>query len=188
MLKFDDSPVPPAAIDDVAAIRKSLTDHLLYSVGKDPQLATSRDWYLAAAFALRDRLIAAWVRTMRSYYENDVKRVYYLSMEFLIGRALSNGMINLGLHDAFREASESLGYDLDELQSWEVEPALGNGGLGRLAACLIDSMASLGCPASVMASAMNSGCSRSMSSKAGRSKRRRTGCVTAIPGSSSVPA
>ncbi|MDR3437752.1 glycogen/starch/alpha-glucan phosphorylase [Telmatospirillum sp.] len=146
MLKTDDAPVTSTAINDVAAIKQSLADHLLYSVGKDVQLATSRDWYLATAFALRDRLISAWMRTMRSYYDNDVKRVYYLSMEFLIGRALSNGLINLGLYDAFREATESLGYDLDELQSWEVEPALGNGGLGRLAACLIDSMASLGMP------------------------------------------
>jgi starch phosphorylase len=146
MLKTDETPATSAAINDVAEIKKSLSDHLLYSVGKDIQLATSRDWYLATAFALRDRLISAWMRTMRSYYDNDVKRVYYLSMEFLVGRALSNGLINLGLYDAFREATEALGYDLDELQSWEVEPALGNGGLGRLAACLIDSMASLGMP------------------------------------------
>jgi len=141
-----DPPIPPEAVNDVAAIKQSLTDHLVYSVGKDPLLSTSHDWYLAAAFALRDRLIASWIPTMRSYYDRDAKRVYYLSMEFLIGRALTNGLINLGLHDAFREATESLGYDLDELQSWEVEPALGNGGLGRLAACLIDSMACLGMP------------------------------------------
>jgi len=140
------APVQRAAANDVAAIKQSLTDHLLYSVGKDPLLATSRDWFLAAAFAVRDRLIARWMETMRSYYDNDAKRVYYLSMEFLIGRALTNGMINLGVYDAFREAVAELGYDLDELQSWEVEPALGNGGLGRLAACLIDSMASLGLP------------------------------------------
>ncbi|MTJ82709.1 MAG: glycogen/starch/alpha-glucan phosphorylase [Telmatospirillum sp.] len=146
MLRTMDAPVTSAATNDVAAIKQSLTDHLLYSVGKDRDLATSRDWYLATAFALRDRLIAAWMQTMRSYYDNDVKRVYYLSMEFLIGRALSNGLINLGLYDAFREATDALGYDLDELQSWEVEPALGNGGLGRLAACLIDSMAALGMP------------------------------------------
>ncbi len=146
MLRTTDSPLQAAATHDVAAIKQSLTDHLLYSVGKDPLFATSRDWYLAAAFAMRDRMIDAWVPSMRSYYDNDVKRVYYLSMEFLVGRALTNSMINLGLYDAFREATESLGYDLDELQSWEVEPALGNGGLGRLAACLIDSMATLGLP------------------------------------------
>lgn len=146
MLRTTDSPLPTEAAFDVAAIKQSLTDHLLYSVGKDPLFATSRDWYLAAAFSLRDRLISAWVRTMRSYYDNDAKRVYYLSMEFLVGRALTNAMINLGLYDTFREATESLGYDFDELQSWEVEPALGNGGLGRLAACLVDSMATLGMP------------------------------------------
>ncbi|HLN23448.1 MAG TPA: glycogen phosphorylase, partial [Patescibacteria group bacterium] len=81
------APVQRAAANDVAAIKQSLTDHLLYSVGKDPLLATSRDWFLAAAFAVRDRLIARWMETMRSYYDNDAKRVYYLSMEFLIGRA-----------------------------------------------------------------------------------------------------
>jgi starch phosphorylase len=134
------------AVNDPAAIRQSLADHLVYSVGKDPMLATSRDWFLAAAYAVRDRLIDQWMRTMRSYYDHDAKRVYYLSMEFLIGRALTNSMINLGIYDVFREAVADLGYDLDELQSWEVEPALGNGGLGRLAACLIDSMATLGMP------------------------------------------
>ncbi len=140
------APVQPAAADDVAAIKQSLTDHLVYSVGKDPLSANSRDWFLAAAYAVRDRLIERWMQSMRRYQEQDVKRVYYLSMEFLIGRALTNGLINLGMYDAFKEATADLGYDLDELQSWEVEPALGNGGLGRLAACLIDSMATLGMP------------------------------------------
>ncbi|MEA4837204.1 MAG: glycogen/starch/alpha-glucan phosphorylase [Rhodospirillaceae bacterium] len=132
--------------DGLPAIRQSLTDHLVYSVGKDPLLATSQDWYLAAAYSVRDRLIERWTQSMRRYYDNDSKRVYYLSMEFLIGRALTNGMINLGLYDAFREAVADLGYDLDLLRRWEVEPALGNGGLGRLAACLIDSMATLDVP------------------------------------------
>ena len=142
------APGERAAANDVAAIKKSLTDHLLYSVGKDPKMATSRDWFMATAFAVRDRLIGRWVETMRRYYENDAKRVYYLSMEFLIGRALTNSMINLGIYGKFKQAVEELGYNLnlDELQSWEAEPALGNGGLGRLAACLIDSMATLNLP------------------------------------------
>lgn len=135
-----------AGSDDVAGIKQSLIDHLLYSVGKDPMLATSRDWFLATAFAVRDRLTRRWVDTTRGYYDQDAKRVYYLSMEFLIGRALTNSMINLGLYDSFKQAVSELGFDLDELQSWEVEPALGNGGLGRLAACLVDSMATLGLP------------------------------------------
>jgi glycogen phosphorylase len=140
------APVNRAAADDVAAIKQQLTDHLVYSVGKDPLLATSRDWFLAAAYAVRDRMIERWMATMRGYNEHDVKRIYYLSMEFLIGRALTNAMINLGIYDVFKAAAADIGYDLDELQSWEVEPALGNGGLGRLAACLIDSMATLGMP------------------------------------------
>ena len=140
------APSQRTAANDVAAIKQSLCDHMIYSVGKDPLTATSRDWFLAAAYALRDRLIGQWMRTMRGYYDHDVKRVYYLSMEFLVGRAMTNAMINLGIYDAFREAVGELGYDLDELQSWEVEPALGNGGLGRLAACLVDSMATLGIP------------------------------------------
>ena len=146
MLRTTDSkaPVQRASANDVAAIKQNLVDHLVYSVGKDPMLATSRDWFLAAAYAVRDRLIDQWMKTMRGYYDNDVKRVYYLSMEFLVGRALTNAMINLGIHDALRQAVGELGYDLDELQTWEVEPALGNGGLGRLAACLVDSMATLG--------------------------------------------
>ena len=135
-----------ASANDVEGIKQSLIDHLQYSVGKDPMLATSRDWFLAAAFAVRDRLIGRWMETQRGYYDHDAKRVYYLSMEFLIGRALTNGMINLGVYDAFKEAVAQLGYDMDELQSWEVEPALGNGGLGRLAACLVDSLATLGMP------------------------------------------
>ncbi len=140
------APATRAEANDAAGIKQSLMDHLLYSVGKDALLATSRDWFLAAAFTVRDRLIARWMETMRGYYDNDVKRVYYLSMEFLIGRALTNAMINLDIYEPFKEAVADLGYDLEELQSWEVEPALGNGGLGRLAACLIDSLATLAMP------------------------------------------
>ncbi|CAA6604387.1 glycogen phosphorylase [Rhodospirillaceae bacterium LM-1] len=128
------------------AIKKSLHDHLLHSVGKDTLNATSRDWYQAAAQTVRDRMIERWMDTMRAYYDEDVKRVYYLSMEFLMGRALSNGMLNMGMIEACRRAVMDLGYDMAELESWEAEPALGNGGLGRLAACLLDSMATLGIP------------------------------------------
>ncbi|MBF0167394.1 MAG: glycogen/starch/alpha-glucan phosphorylase [Alphaproteobacteria bacterium] len=128
------------------AIKNSLNNHLLHSVGKDTLNATSRDWYQAAAQTVRDRMIERWMDTMRAYYDEDVKRVYYLSMEFLMGRSLSNGMLNMGLTDGCRRAVQDLGYDMAELESWEAEPALGNGGLGRLAACLLDSMATLGIP------------------------------------------
>ncbi|MBW7851875.1 MAG: glycogen/starch/alpha-glucan phosphorylase [Rhodospirillales bacterium] len=137
---------PAATANDREAVKRSLLNHLIHSVGKDPEYATSRDWFIAAAFAVRDRLIERWMQSMRSYYERDSRRIYYLSMEFLIGRTLTNSMISLGVYDVFKQAIADVGYDLEELQGWEVEPALGTGGLGRLAACLLDSMATLGLP------------------------------------------
>ncbi len=129
---------------DVESIKYSLASHLLYSVGKETISATARDWLLAAAYTVRDRVSERWMPTLHRYYSEDTKRVYYLSMEFLIGRSLVNAMTNLGLAAPMREAMEALGVDFDEVVSWEVEAALGNGGLGRLAACLLDSMATLG--------------------------------------------
>ncbi|MEW5726827.1 MAG: glycogen/starch/alpha-glucan phosphorylase [Pseudomonadota bacterium] len=130
--------------DDVESIKYSLASHLLYSVGKEPINATARDWFMAAAYTVRDRLSERWMPTLNRYYAEETKRVYYLSMEFLIGRTLSNSMINLGIYDTFKQAINELGLDFDEIVGWEVEAALGNGGLGRLAACLLDSMATLG--------------------------------------------
>jgi glycogen phosphorylase len=129
---------------DVKGIRDSLASHLLYSVGKEPISATARDWFMAAAYTVRDRLSERWMPTLNRYYEQDQKRVYYMSMEFLIGRTLVNSMINLGMYDQFKAAIDEMGLDFDEIVGWEVEAALGNGGLGRLAACLLDSMASQG--------------------------------------------
>lgn len=136
----------PMTGNDVESVKRGILSHLMYSVGKDSGGATPRDWFVATAFTVRDRLIERWTTSMRGYYERDAKRVYYLSMEFLIGRTLTNGMINLGAYDIFKQAIAELGHDLDELQGWEVEPALGTGGLGRLAACLLDSMATLNVP------------------------------------------
>lgn len=130
--------------DDVESIKYSLASHLLYSVGKEPVNATARDWFMAAAYTVRDRLSERWMPTLNRYYAEETKRVYYLSMEFLIGRTLSNSMVNLGIYDTFKQAINELGLDFDEIVGWEVEAALGNGGLGRLAACLLDSMATLG--------------------------------------------
>jgi starch phosphorylase len=130
--------------DDVESIKYALTSHLLYSVGKEPVNATARDWFMAAAHAVRDRTTEHWMPTLNRYYQEDAKRVYYLSMEFLIGRTLVNSLINLGIYDAVRQAVQELGLDFEEIAAWEVEAALGNGGLGRLAACLLDSMATLG--------------------------------------------
>ncbi|NFV80239.1 glycogen/starch/alpha-glucan phosphorylase [Magnetospirillum aberrantis] len=136
-------PVVRLLDDDVESIRYSLASHLLYSVGKDPVNATARDWFMAAAYTVRDRVSERWMPTLNRYYDQDQKRVYYMSMEFLIGRTLSNAMISLGIYDQVKTAIEEMNLDFDEIVGWEVEAALGNGGLGRLAACLLDSMASL---------------------------------------------
>jgi starch phosphorylase len=142
-MRRNGTPVVKLLDDDVESIRYSLASHLLYSVGKDPVNATARDWFMAAAYTVRDRVSERWMPTLNRYYDQDQKRVYYMSMEFLIGRTLSNAMISLGIYDQVKAAIEEMNLDFDEIVGWEVEAALGNGGLGRLAACLLDSMASL---------------------------------------------
>ena len=131
---------------DAASLRRSMANHLVYAVGKDLHTATERDLYHALAHAIRDRLIERWMETMRSYYREDVKRVYYLSLEFLIGRALGNSFLNMGILEEARQALAEFGLDLDRVQALEPDAGLGNGGLGRLAACFLDSMATLGLP------------------------------------------
>ena len=127
---------------DVDSIKQSLSNCLTYSVGKDTITATDRDRFFAAAYLVRNRLIDRWMETMRSYYINDVKRVYYFSLEFLMGRTLMNSVHNLGFDQQFREALNELGINLDNVREIEPDAALGNGGLGRLAACFLDSMMS----------------------------------------------
>jgi starch phosphorylase len=129
---------------DREGLREALLDKLLYSVGKDPARATRHDWFLAVALAVRDRLVDGWISTTRQIYERDRKRVYYLSLEFLIGRLLNDAVHNLGLMDVVRAALSDLKVDADRVLKVEPDAALGNGGLGRLAACLMDSMATLG--------------------------------------------
>ena len=131
---------------DVPSLKRSLVNRLVYSVGKDPVTATPRNWYQAVAYTVRDRLIERWTATMRTYYRKDVKRVYYLSMEFLIGRTLTNSLLNMGIRDECEQALYELGLDLEQLRELEDDAALGNGGLGRLAACFLDSMATLRLP------------------------------------------
>ena len=131
---------------EVGSLRESISRHLIYTVGKDAFAASKRDWLYALSTAVRDRLIERWMDTTRRSYQQDAKRIYYLSMEFLPGRTLSNALIAFGLHDVCSEALRELGLDLDELDELEPDPALGNGGLGRLAACFLDSMATLGLP------------------------------------------
>ncbi len=131
---------------DVESLQKSFVNHLEYSLAKDEYSATDLDRYASLALLTRDRLIEKWIETQQTYYKKDAKRVYYLSMEFLMGRALGNSLINLELYNKTAEAMRELGYDLEELREKEFDAGLGNGGLGRLAACFLDSMATLQLP------------------------------------------
>jgi starch phosphorylase len=131
---------------DKESLKKSLVNLLIYSVGKDHITATHRDWFHTAALAVRERLIERWMETMRSYYKADAKRIYYLSLEFLTGRVFVNSLLNLGFYDACCAALAELDLDINRIKELESDAALGNGGLGRLAACFLDSMATLNLP------------------------------------------
>ncbi len=128
------------------ALQRAFVDHIEFTRGKNFDSAGAWDRYMALAFTVRDRLSKGWVRTQRRYYQNDTKRAYYLSAEYLLGRALGNNLINMDLWDSTREALRGLGVDLTSLLEMEPDSGLGNGGLGRLAACFLDSMASLDLP------------------------------------------
>lgn len=136
---------PPVATDDTEIIQ-SLENHLRYSAFKTNSTATTRDWYETAAMTVRDHVVERWVSTAEAYFERDPKRVYYLSLEFLIGRMLSNAALNLGIDAEVREGLKALGQNLETIVEMENDAALGNGGLGRLAACFLDSMASMDIP------------------------------------------
>src|SRR6202171_5408636 len=128
-------PIRAPAPNEAAALLHSFTNHLLYSLAKDQDTATARD-----------RLIERWISTQQRYYKKEAKRVYYLSAEFLMGRALANNLINLGLFEVARDAMKMLNVDISDVLEQEVDAGLGNGGLGRLAACFLDSMATLDIP------------------------------------------
>jgi len=132
--------------NDRTSLEHSLSNRLIYSMGKDPITATHRDWFHTTAYAVRERLIERWMETMRSYYRSDAKRVYYLSMEFLTGRLLSNSLLNMGFYEECCEALSDLELDIERIRELETDAALGNGGLGRLAACFLDSLATLSLP------------------------------------------
>ena len=121
--------------------------HLQLSLGKDKYSATAYDRYLAVSYAVRDHLIERWIQTQQTYYRQDVKRIYYLSMEFLMGRTLGNAVLNLDLGKVVEEALYDMSLNLEDVCNMELEAGLGNGGLGRLAACFLDSMATLQLPA-----------------------------------------
>ncbi|MGZ3183301.1 MAG: glycogen/starch/alpha-glucan phosphorylase [Telluria sp.] len=130
--------------NDEKSLKRALANKLVYAVGKDPAAAKPEDWLNAAALTVRDRLVERWMETTRAQYAQDAKRVYYLSAEFLIGRTFTNALLALGIHDEMKDALGELGVDFDTTVNQEPDAALGNGGLGRLAACFLDSMATLG--------------------------------------------
>ncbi len=138
-------PVPRGT--DVESIEAEILAKLAYAIGKDPIVAKDHDWLAATILALRDRIIDRWMESTRASYQAKVKRVYYLSLEFLIGRLLRDALSNLELTTAFQAALAKLGVNLDLVEALEPDAALGNGGLGRLAACFMESMASLDIPA-----------------------------------------
>jgi glycogen phosphorylase len=144
---------PVVAVEDdrtgnrVDTLKRAILDNLYYIAAKTPENATERDYFTAVAYTVRDRILAGWIKTLESYTRHDVRVVCYLSAEFLMGPYLANNLLNLGLEEPIRQACAELGLDLDKIGEQESEPGLGNGGLGRLAACYLDSMATLGVPA-----------------------------------------
>jgi glycogen phosphorylase len=122
-------------------------EHLKYTLGVDRYSAISHDQFMALAYTVRDRIMHQWMKTKQIHHERNVKRIYYLSLEYLIGRAMGNNVINMRLEDEVRGAMEEMGYNYEELVEQEVDAGLGNGGLGRLAACFLDSMATMQLPA-----------------------------------------
>lgn len=132
---------------DLSTLQRAFYNHLYYNQGKDQRFATPHDDYMALARTVRDRLVQRRIKTAQTYFEQDSKMVFYLSLEFLMGRQLGNNLINVGLYEPARQMLQALGIDLEDLIEQEAEPGLGNGGLGRLAACFLDSLATLEMPA-----------------------------------------
>ncbi len=131
---------------DVDAFKQTILNNLRYTIAKTPGTATDRDWFNAIAYSLKKCMTEHWMATTHEYYQQDSKRVYYLSLEFLMGRTLIKSLLNMGVYEVCNQAIEQLGLSLDHIAELEPEPALGNGGLGRLAACFLDSMATLNLP------------------------------------------
>ncbi|MDB5622180.1 MAG: glycogen/starch/alpha-glucan phosphorylase [Devosia sp.] len=142
-----DAPTPEPRATTVEAIQAEILERLIYSVGKDPIVARPHDWLAATILAVRDRVMDRWMESSRETWRTSHKRVYYLSLEFLIGRLMRDAMSNVGLLEPVRDALKNLNVDLGDLINLEPDAALGNGGLGRLAACFLESMSSLKIPA-----------------------------------------
>lgn len=144
---FDERPgSDPALAAPIEALKRAFMDKLLYVQGKFPALASRNDYYMALAYTVRDRIMQRWISTASAYTRHGSRTVCYLSAEFLMGPQLGNNLINLGIYDEVKQAVTELGLDFDALLAHEAEPGLGNGGLGRLAACFLDSLATLEIP------------------------------------------
>ena len=139
-----DQPVDELALIE---IKGAILAKLRLAIGKEAGMANRHDWYKAAALALRDRIVHHWLTADKASYDAGRKRVYYLSLEFLIGRLFTDALNNMGLLPVFEAALGDLGVSLSDLRKCEPDAALGNGGLGRLAACFMESMATLAIPA-----------------------------------------
>jgi starch phosphorylase len=142
-----DAPTPEKRGRTAEALQAEILEKLTYSVGKDPIVARPHDWLRATILAIRDRIIDHWFESSRATWRTSEKRVYYLSLEFLIGRLMRDAMSNIGLMEPVRQALKNFNVDLSDLINLEPDAALGNGGLGRLAACFMDSMSTLKIPA-----------------------------------------
>ncbi len=138
----------PALLDrsNPDVFQRVLSNHLIFTEGKSARTATDRDWFEASAHAVRDQLIEKQLKTTEVCTQKDPKRLYYLSLEFLIGRTLSNAALNLGMEQSLRDGLQAFGRNMEDVEETEIDAALGNGGLGRLAACFLDSMATLDLP------------------------------------------
>ncbi|MGR3468051.1 MAG: glycogen/starch/alpha-glucan phosphorylase [Shimia sp.] len=134
-------------LPDTLGLKDAVARHLAYTLGKTPHAASLYDWRMALSFAVRDRMMEVWLSSIRRTYELGAKRVYYLSMEFLIGRLLEDSLVNLRLDEEARKVMKGYGLDLADVLADEPDAALGNGGLGRLAACFLESLSTLGTPA-----------------------------------------
>lgn len=142
-----DLPLPTPRVSNPETLAAEIIERLTYGIGKDAKVAKPHDWLTATILVVRDRIIDRWMESTRETYATNAKRVYYLSLEFLIGRLMRDAMSNLGLMEEIREALGSLGVDLSIIAGLEPDAALGNGGLGRLAACFMESMATVNIPA-----------------------------------------
>ncbi|ASP53662.1 glycogen/starch/alpha-glucan phosphorylase [Sinorhizobium meliloti] len=146
-LSTTELPQPALRSSEPSQLAVEILERLKYRIGKDPKVAKPHDWLTAAILVARDRITDKWMDSTRKTYSTGAKRVYYMSLEFLIGRMMRDAMTNLGLMDEMRDALASLGVDIDVVAALEPDAALGNGGLGRLAACFMESMATVDVPA-----------------------------------------